>query len=76
MTAHADEPADRHARARGDEEPGAHSGGESQARERTIPGTASATEGYRPGRGTAAGEPLDGVERDEEQEEDDGAGPG
>ncbi|MBD0420105.1 hypothetical protein H0H10_13160 [Streptomyces sp. TRM S81-3] len=53
---------DRFSRARGDEEPGAHSGGESQARDRTVPGTASAREGYQPERGTGAGEPLEGVE--------------
>jgi hypothetical protein len=52
---------DRYSRARSDE-PGAHSGAESQARERTVPGTATADEGYRPQRGTSAGEPLEGVE--------------
>ncbi|MEU0853321.1 hypothetical protein ABZ387_36180 [Streptomyces flaveolus] len=51
----------RYSRARSDE-PGAHSGAESQARERTVPGTATADEGYRPQRGTSAGEPLEGVE--------------
>ncbi|KMS92152.1 MULTISPECIES: hypothetical protein [Streptomyces] len=61
MTGHTDEPADRFARARDEEEPGAHSGSESQARDRTIPGTASAKEGYQPEEGTAAGEPLRGV---------------
>ncbi|MET9776984.1 hypothetical protein ABZ023_22400 [Streptomyces sp. NPDC006367] len=55
-----DRPDDRYARARGDE-PGAHSGSESQARERTVRGTATADEGYRPKRGTTAGEPLKGV---------------
>ncbi|MGW4600131.1 hypothetical protein ACWEOA_33325 [Streptomyces sp. NPDC004457] len=76
MTGHTDEPADRFARARDEEEPGAHSGGESQARDRTVPGTASAREGYQSGEGTAAGEPLRGVgaeertgERREEDEE-------
>ncbi|MFF7857454.1 hypothetical protein [Streptomyces sp. NPDC007904] len=54
---------DRYARARGDEEPGAHSGGESQARSRVVPGTASAGEGYRTHGGTAEAEPLAGVER-------------
>jgi hypothetical protein len=39
----------RYSRARSDE-PGAHSGAESQARERTVPGTATADEGYRPQR--------------------------
>jgi hypothetical protein len=57
---HADTP-DRYARARGDEEPGAHSGGESEARERVVPGTASAAEGYRTQGGTLHGEPLAGV---------------
>ncbi|MFH9087926.1 hypothetical protein [Streptomyces sp. NPDC017673] len=61
MTGHSDEPAERFARARDEEEPGAHSGSESQARDRTIPGTASAKEGYQPDEGTAAGEPLRGV---------------
>ncbi|MET8771043.1 hypothetical protein [Streptomyces sp. NPDC004658] len=61
MTGHTDEPADRFARARDDEEPGAHSGSESQARDRTVPGTASAKEGYQPDEGTLAGEPLRGV---------------
>ncbi|QTE02930.1 hypothetical protein [Streptomyces cyanogenus] len=70
MTEHTDEPADRYARARDDEEPGAHSGGESQARERTIPGTASAKEGYQPESGTVAGEPLRGVRAEEQQEEE------
>jgi hypothetical protein len=45
-----------------DEEPGAHSGGEQQARNRSVPGTASAKEGYQPERGTTAGKPLEGVE--------------
>src|SRR4051794_36356616 len=60
----AEEP-DRYARARSDEEPGAHSGGESQARERVLPGTASAAEGYpsESGTGTAQDEPLAGVEK-------------
>ncbi|MEU9556489.1 hypothetical protein [Streptomyces fumanus] len=62
---------DRYARARGDEEPGAHSGGESQARERVVPGTASAAEGYPPrsGTGTGQGDPLAGVEKDDEGEQ-------
>src|SRR3954468_17860626 len=60
----AEEP-DRYARARSDEEPGAHSGGEGQARERVLPGTASAAEGYpsQAGTGTAQGGPLAGVEK-------------
>ncbi|MEU6589690.1 hypothetical protein ABZ923_10770 [Streptomyces sp. NPDC046881] len=69
MTEHTDEPGDRYARARGDEEPGAHSGGESQARERTVPGTASAKEGYQPEEGTVAGEPLRGVGVEEQEGE-------
>jgi len=54
---------DRFSRARDEDEPGAHSGAESQARQRTVPGTASAKEGYQPDRGTTAGEPLEGVEK-------------
>ncbi|MCG0068284.1 hypothetical protein L0F81_34335 [Streptomyces tricolor] len=69
MTEHTDKPADPYARARGDEEPGAHSGGESQARERSVPGTASAKEGYQPEDGTVAGEPLRGVGREEREKE-------
>ncbi|MFL5998256.1 MAG: hypothetical protein ACJ736_28830 [Streptomyces sp.] len=53
---------DRYARARGEEEPGAHSGGESQADSRLVPGTASAVEGYGTRGGTADDEPLAGVE--------------
>ncbi|MBT2384545.1 hypothetical protein [Streptomyces sp. ISL-11] len=48
-------------RARDEKEPGAHSGKESQARERTVPGTASAREGYQNEGGTARGEALEGV---------------
>ncbi|MFG2359261.1 hypothetical protein [Streptomyces sp. NPDC048521] len=66
MTGHSDDARDRYARARDADEPGAHSGAESQARERKIPGTASAEEGYQPGRGTAAGEPLKMREAQEE----------
>ncbi|MFD3536824.1 hypothetical protein [Streptomyces sp. NPDC058664] len=54
-------------RARGSEEPGAHSGAESRARERVVPGTASAREGYHRA-GTGSGEPLDGVEAASEEE--------
>ncbi|MGA4801833.1 hypothetical protein [Streptomyces lavendulocolor] len=54
------------ARERAAEEPGAHSGAERRAARRTVPGAASAAEGYRPGEGTGAGEPLDGVEADED----------
>ncbi|MBW8792198.1 MAG: hypothetical protein JF597_00910 [Streptomyces sp.] len=53
---------DRYARARSEEEPGAHSGGESQAHNRLVPGTASAVEGYGTRGGTADDEPLAGVE--------------
>ncbi|MFV0127514.1 hypothetical protein ACLGI4_07340 [Streptomyces sp. HMX112] len=66
-------PQDR-ARRRSQEEPGAHSGAEDPAHRRTVPGTASAAEGYRPGEGTAGGEALTGVERDDEADEDGGAG--
>ncbi|MFI8192379.1 hypothetical protein ACIF8T_26940 [Streptomyces sp. NPDC085946] len=77
MTGQKDQGGDRFDRARSPEEPGAHSGGESQARERSVPGTASAKEGYQPERGTTAGKPLEGVEAsDEPGEEDGGAGPG
>ncbi|MGW0364559.1 hypothetical protein [Streptomyces sp. NPDC002990] len=67
---------DRFARARSEEEPGAHSGSESQARERVVPGTASAREGYHQA-GTGSGEPLAGVEADPEDqaEEPSGTGP-
>src|SRR4051812_22995155 len=62
QTPSAEEPG-RYARARSDEEPGAHSGGESQARERVLPGTASAAEGYPSQGGTAQSDPLAGVEK-------------
>ncbi|MFD5162169.1 hypothetical protein ACFWMJ_29590 [Streptomyces hawaiiensis] len=77
QTPSAEEP-DRYARARGDEEPGALSGGESQARERVLPGTASAAEGYpsQSGTGTAQGDPLAGVEKSAQAaQEDEGPGP-
>jgi hypothetical protein len=45
-----------------DRGPGAHSGHESRAQERTVPGTASAGEGYGPQAGTADNDPLAGVE--------------
>ncbi|MEU4732355.1 hypothetical protein [Streptomyces sp. NPDC023588] len=51
----------RYERARSSEEPGAHSGSESQARERVVPGTASAREGYHQA-GTGSGEPSAGVD--------------
>jgi hypothetical protein len=54
-----------YARGRDPGEPGAHSGAESQAQKRTVPGTASAAEGYRTDRGTTAGKPLEGVEKEE-----------
>ncbi|MFG2466079.1 hypothetical protein ACGFXB_11565 [Streptomyces canus] len=61
---HSAEEPDRYARARSDKEPGAHSGGESQAQERVLPGTASAAEGYsQSGTGTAQADPLAGVEK-------------
>ncbi|MEU7083441.1 hypothetical protein [Streptomyces achromogenes] len=71
MSAHTGEPADRYGRARDEKEPGAHSGAESQAHERTVPGTASAKEGYQPDTGTTAGEPLRGVEAGDRRREDD-----
>ncbi|MDQ0584300.1 hypothetical protein [Streptomyces rishiriensis] len=77
QTPSAEEP-DRYARARSEEEPGAHSGGESQARERVLPGTASAAEGYpsRNGTGTAQGDPLAGVEESAPAaQNDEGSGP-
>ncbi|MFD7992052.1 hypothetical protein [Streptomyces mexicanus] len=58
---------DAYRRARDEQEPGAHSGAESQARERTVPGTASAREGWTKG-GTAQGEALTGVEAQGEEE--------
>jgi len=57
---------DAYRRARDEQEPGAHSGAESQARERTVPGTASAREGWTKG-GTAEGEALTGVEAQGEE---------
>ncbi|MEW2418479.1 hypothetical protein AB0953_33030 [Streptomyces sp. NPDC046866] len=57
---------DGFARARDEEEPGAHSGSESQAHERTVPGTAGAREGYHRA-GTGSGEPLKGVQAGEER---------
>jgi hypothetical protein len=62
MAEHKKDRGDRYDRARSGEEPGAHSGAESQPRERTVPGTASAKEGYQPDRGTTAGKPLEGIE--------------
>ncbi|TQJ90919.1 hypothetical protein [Streptomyces sp. SLBN-31] len=74
QTPSAEEP-DRYARARTDEEPGAHSGGESQARERVLPGTASAAGGYPSQNGTAQGDPLAGVEKSAQAAQG-GEGPG
>ncbi|GHD51240.1 hypothetical protein [Streptomyces galbus] len=59
---HREDRAADYARARDPEEPGAHSGAESQARDRSVPGTASSKEGYQPDHGTTAGRPLEGVE--------------
>ncbi|MER7216271.1 hypothetical protein [Streptomyces eurythermus] len=70
MSGHTGEPADRYGRARDEKEPGAHSGAESQARERTVPGTAGAKEGYQPDSGTTAGEPLRGVEAGDRRRDD------
>ncbi|MFF9086082.1 hypothetical protein ACF1BE_06655 [Streptomyces sp. NPDC014991] len=61
---------DRFDRARSPEEPGAHSGSESQAQERVVPGTAGAKEGYRTEHGTTAGKPLEGVEAEDLPEGD------
>ncbi|MGV9253177.1 hypothetical protein [Streptomyces sp. NPDC003697] len=65
MTGGDDRRGDRFDRARSSEESGALSGAESDQQERTIPGTASAAEGYQEERGTRAGTPLEGVEAGE-----------
>ncbi|MEU8467280.1 hypothetical protein AB0F30_05030 [Streptomyces sp. NPDC029006] len=70
MTDQNDHREDRYDRARSPEEPGAHSGSESQAQERAVPGTASAEEGYQAERGTRAGKPLEGVEAEDRPERD------
>ncbi|MEU3522737.1 hypothetical protein AB0E62_02475 [Streptomyces sp. NPDC038707] len=70
MSGHTGEPADRYGRARDEKEPGAHSGSESQAHERTVRGTSSAKEGYQPDSGTTAGEPLRGVEAEDRRRDD------
>ncbi|MCF3102188.1 hypothetical protein IPZ58_11385 [Streptomyces roseoverticillatus] len=64
-----------HDRARDAGEPGARSGKESQSRERSVPGTASAREGRQVPGGTAQDEALEGVralgetsEKDREKE--------
>ncbi|MEU2055891.1 hypothetical protein [Streptomyces bungoensis] len=82
MTEPNDQRGNRYDRARGPDEPGAHSGAESQSRKRSVPGTASGPEGYRAEHGTTAGRPLEGVEAGEHparypDAEDDGrpAGP-
>ncbi|MGW7438749.1 hypothetical protein [Streptomyces sp. NPDC054849] len=69
MTEHTPDAARQRAdeRARSSDEPGAHSGSESQAQERVVPGTASAREGYHQA-GTGSGEPLAGVEAASEEE--------
>lgn len=76
MTGQKNHRGDRYDRARSHDEPGAHSGAESQAQERSLPGTASAKEGYQPERGTAAGNPLEGTEAAERtrREPEDGDG--
>ncbi|MFF0886826.1 hypothetical protein [Streptomyces sp. NPDC003456] len=65
MSGHEDQSDHRYDRARDPEEPGSHSGAESQAQDRSIPGTASNREGYRTDQGTTAGKPLEGVEAEE-----------
>ncbi|MEG8275375.1 hypothetical protein [Streptomyces sp. AHA2] len=65
MADHENQSDNRYDRARDPEEPGSHSGAESQAQERSIPGTASNREGYRTEQGTTAGKPLEGVEAEE-----------
>ncbi|CAL9364821.1 hypothetical protein C1708_29145 [Streptomyces sp. DH-12] len=70
MTGQQDQDTDRYGRARSGEEPGAHSGGEQQAQDRTIPGEGSAKEGYQTGRGTTAGNPLEGVEAPADAEDE------
>lgn len=53
-----------------DRGPGAHSGQESPAQERVIPGTGSAAEGYGSDGGTRQGDPLAGVEAEPDDTED------
>jgi hypothetical protein len=53
-----------------DRGPGAHSGQESPAQERVIPGTGSAAEGYSSDGGTRQGDPLAGVEAEPEDAEE------
>jgi hypothetical protein len=52
-----------------DRGPGAHSGQESPAQERVIPGSGSAAEGYSSDGGTRQGDPLAGVEAEPEDAE-------
>ncbi|WP_418960155.1 hypothetical protein [Streptomyces tritici] len=59
---------DPFARARDEQDPGASSGSEHQAKKRKVPGTASSREGYQH-EGTGAGEPLKGVEADDRDDE-------
>jgi hypothetical protein len=68
MAGQKDHRGDRYDRARSQSEPGAHSGSEHQAQKRSVPGTASAREGYQPERGTTAGKPLEGVEAEDTAE--------
>ncbi|MET9180840.1 hypothetical protein ABZX88_21835 [Kitasatospora aureofaciens] len=49
---------------------GGSSGAEAQPRERTVPGTASAREGYQPDHGTGSGSPLEGVEIDPDEQQE------
>ncbi|KDN78442.1 hypothetical protein [Streptomyces coeruleorubidus] len=65
MASDEDRREDGYGRASDPEEPGSHSGAESQAQDRSIPGTASNKEGYQPERGTTAGTPLEGIETEE-----------
>ncbi|GGW62088.1 hypothetical protein GCM10010381_53960 [Streptomyces xantholiticus] len=58
------------ARKRSQEEPGAHSGAESPPARRSVRGTASTTERYRPEEGTAGSETLAGREAEESPPED------
>ncbi|CAL9336825.1 hypothetical protein [Streptomyces sp. enrichment culture] len=65
MASHEDRNEHGNGRALDPDEPGSHSGAESQAQDRSIPGTASSKEGYQPERGTTAGKPLEGIEAEE-----------
>ncbi|MFC9975574.1 hypothetical protein ACFVH6_32250 [Spirillospora sp. NPDC127200] len=48
-----------------DPDPGSHAGPEETPRDRVVPGTGSATEGYETEGGTRHGDPLEGVEADD-----------